>query len=70
MNIKEKIANIRGMGHHVPVGLDDILEDMDKRIEALEPKQEAKKAPDEDKVGSVGFAKPHDNPLDGTNLKS
>jgi hypothetical protein len=52
--IKDKIAKIRGMGHHVPVGLDDILEDMDKRIEALEPKQAQKES-----VASTGHgAKP------------
>lgn len=39
MSISEKLAKMRGGGHHVPVGLDEILEDLDKRVEALEPKQ-------------------------------
>lgn len=37
-DISEKLAAMRGDGHHVPVGLDEILEELDKRVSALEPK--------------------------------
>jgi hypothetical protein len=43
--ISDKIANIRGSGHHVGPELEEILTAMDKRISALEkPKPEVKPA--------------------------
>ena len=34
--IAEKLDAMRGGGHHVPVGLDEILTDIDERLTALE----------------------------------
>lgn len=44
MDIKEKIAVLRDGGHHVSVGLEEILAHLEQRIKALEPKE---KGPDD-----------------------
>lgn len=79
-DIKSKLEKIRGGGHHIAVGLDDILEDFDKRIAALEPKKaEAKAEPKAEAQSAKSTFVPNPpqqhvshvetNPLDGTNLK-
>jgi hypothetical protein len=47
--ITEKLDAMRGGGHHVPVGLDEVLLDIEGRLEKLEGKK----------------PKPEPNPLDG-----
>lgn len=51
-DISEKLAAMRGDGHHVPVGLGEILEEMDKRISALEPKSNPGKKDPGDELNS------------------
>jgi hypothetical protein len=63
-DLSKKLDVLRGGGHHVSPGLGEILEDFDKRLAALEPKDPNVKP---EGVKSTIFAP---NPLDGTNLKS
>ena len=51
-DISDKLDAMRGGGHHVPVGLGEILADLDSRLSALE----GKKRP---------VPKDEPNPLDG-----
>jgi hypothetical protein len=59
--IKDKIEAMRGGGHHVPVGLDAILEDLEARIVKLEG-GDKKSEPKPDLKHDL---KPSFNPLDG-----
>lgn len=74
MKISEQLATMRGGGHNIPHGLDEILEDLDKRVSALEGGKKEEPKPSAHATGAMAgntvFAPADHNPLDGTNLKS
>lgn len=45
MSIKDNLKKMRDGGHHVPIGLDEIIHDLDRRISALESKPADKPNP-------------------------